>query len=83
MEAQGRLMPGGENAIIVPPDPDRDRQEEILIEHITDWFGSKVPERDIIDCAGGAVDDLNLRRLTLLNPPELPPFVEDHLQRTG
>lgn len=72
-------MPGV-NAIIV--DPDRDRQEEILIDHITDWFGSKVPKRDIIDCAAGAVDHLNRRRLTLLSPPEPPSFVEDHLQRT-
>ena len=53
-ETQGRLMPGGENAIIVPPDPDRDRQEEILIEHITDWFGSKrLQERGGFSVPGG------------------------------
>ena len=47
-------MPGGENAIIVPPDPDRDRQEEILIEHITDWFGSKrLQERGGFSVPGG------------------------------
>jgi hypothetical protein len=76
MEAQGRLMPGGENAFIVEPDPDRDFQQKILIDHTTDWFGAIVPERDIIDCAAGAVDNLNLRRLTLLSPPDLPPFLQ-------
>jgi hypothetical protein len=54
VEAQGRLMPGGENAIIVPHLPDRDRQEEILIEHITDWFGSKrLQERGGFSVPGG------------------------------
>ncbi len=79
-------MPGGEGAIIVPDDPDRTAQIEIIRDHILTWFDaelSEAGEQDIEDCSAEIADDLNVRRLDLRGyfsePDDIPAFVARHV----
>ncbi|MGO8869908.1 MAG: hypothetical protein ACLQPH_00635 [Acidimicrobiales bacterium] len=61
-------MPGGENSVAYPPDPDEDEQVEIIIAVITEWFGAVLENReeDIEDCAGNIAHALKNRRHALI-----------------
>lgn len=77
-------MPGGQDAIVLPEDPDDSVQMEIVMEHIHEWFASgDFTDDNVADCARGIVDCLNERRLELLGyfaeSDDIPPFVGRHV----
>lgn len=75
-------MPGGQNPVVIPPDPDEDAQLAITEQIIRAWF-KDAPNRDIIDCASEVISALAERRSSL-GPDEeieLPPFVARHIAR--
>ena len=67
-------MPGGENAVVYPPDPGEDEQIEIIIALITEWFGEVLVDRaeDIEDWAANIGDALSKRRWELIEQDHGP-----------
>lgn len=75
-------MPGGENPVVIEPNPDEDAQYALVETTLRAWF-KQAPSRDIIDCASEIIEGLNRRRSALgpSEEPSLPPFVARHIAR--
>lgn len=67
-------MPGGENVVIVPDDPEQTAEIEVVISVLEDW-GVDPDDRE--DCAREIVEEL----ARPVDSGELPPFIQRRVGR--